>query len=274
MIRIINDNEERIRVKLESLFKIEEYDKGGLNQDTLINIKNILSDPEINDLLNKLQDPLYLKEFDYDKLAELKDNIESLYLNIDKLKENVDVETFFKDGYNLDIEELKRRYKRNKLYVEFPNLNFNRLLELYRNPPKQLATNYDDNKHIIIDDFIFRKYMIALIQMVFNHMDLLVCAVGAEGSGKSTHISQDMYMVYWILKEIQIIDYAFDIKEIWFNTLQKFRETEDKYFKMPFRIIGLDEGNELNKQDWKDDEVKTFFQRLRRERYNRRIKFI
>jgi hypothetical protein len=56
--------------------------------------------------------------------------------------------------------------------------------------------------------------------------------------------------------------------------LQKFREAEDKYFDKPFRIFNLDEGNELNRQDWKDFEVRTFFQRLRRERYNRRLKGI
>ena len=49
---------------------------------------------------------------------------------------------------------------------------------------------------------------------------------------------------------------------------------EDKYYGIPFRLICLDEGNELNRQDWKEDDVKLFWKRLRRERHEQRIKFI
>jgi len=76
------------------------------------------------------------------------------------------------------------------------------------------------------------------------------------------------------MTEIGLIDYKYDIKEIFANSLQKFSELEDKYYGQPFRIIGLDEGNELNRQDWKEESVKLFWQRLRRERHEQRIKFI
>ncbi len=59
-----------------------------------------------------------------------------------------------------------------------------------------------------------------------------------------------------------------------FNSLSSLRNAEDDLFSEKFRLLALDEGNELHRQNWKEEEVQTFFQRLRRERYNQRIKFI
>lgn len=262
------------------LFKLYEYDKSviignqQLDESTLINVKNLLSSNELNNFVINFQSPDYYRKFDYAALSDLLELFEIMYQTLSEIKERVDIEQFFREGYTLDIHGLKKKYKELKLYVKFPDINFKRIKELYETPPQTIHPYYDDKLKIIIDKFVYRKYIIGIIQMLFNEMDLLIGVVGPEGSGKSTRMSQDMYLIYWTLKEFNIINYDLDIKEMWFNTLPKFREAEDKYFHIPFRIIGLDEGNELNRQDWKDDEVKTFFQRLRRERYNQRIKFI
>lgn len=276
-IQIVNKDSEILKSQLNDIYELERLSLNknkNLSESTISDLKNILSNNDLKKIYIDSQRHDYLQSFNLQSLNELHDILETIYSSIHKIKQKVDMDIFFKEGYNLDIEVLKRKFKRLHLEETLPKFNFNMLKEIYINPPKTIPTYYDKNKEILIDGFVFRKYLIGIIQMVFNHMDLLICASGPEGSGKSLKISQDMLTVHWILRSLNIIDYDFNIKDIWFNNLQEFREAEDKYFFDPFRIIGLDEGNELNRQDWKDEEVKTFFQRLRRERYNRRIKFI
>lgn len=237
-------------------------------------IKNLISDETISHGITHLTDSDYMKKINFDTFSEIYTSIESLYEGLTEIREQIDMDIFFKEGFKIDISELKKKYKERDLEKIAPVLDFKRIEELYTNPPERIYTYYDKRRYILVDKFTFRKYMIGIIQMIFDHMDLLVCSVGPEGTGKSLQISQDMLVCYYIMKEISLITYEFRINDIWFNTLHRFREAEDRFFSDPFRILGLDEGNELNRQDWKDDEVKLFFQRLRRERYNRRLKFI
>jgi len=209
----------------------------------------------------------------YEDLNEIDELTTEVQETVSQFRQKVDIDIFFKDGYVLDIEKIKERFKAKKLKKKFPNFNFKRLGELYREPPKTIKTYYDDQE-ILIDDYVFRKYVIGIIQMVLDHMDLVTVVTGGEGTGKSTHVSQMMYMVYWIIRELGIADYKFEINDCFFNSLEKLRLKEDDLFEERFRILTLDEGNELHRQNWKDEEVATFFQRLRRERFNQRIKFI
>lgn len=273
-IQILNKEQNEILLELKSIYKERFEIKSDLPKEKIIEIKNLFTNTSIRGFLKDIETIKFYDNLTYDSLSDMYETTKLFYNKVAEIKEKIDVEIFFKDGYRIDTEELKKKAKEKNIYSEFPNMNLERLGELYKNPPKKLSTNYNERKYIIIDGFVYRKYLIGIIQMIFNHMDLLCCGVGAEGSGKSNHISQDVFMLYWTLKEIGIINYEFDIKEIAFNSLQKFREAEDKYFEEPFRLFWLDEGNELHRQDWRDDEVKTFFQRLRRERHNRRIKFI
>ena len=274
----INILEKEIEILNKEAKEILEYKN--INKEDLIpndiqdSIKIILSSNNIKEISKKTNNLDYLRNFKYTDLADLYENVKILESSLKTIRNHVDIEIFFKEGYQLDKNKLKEKLRKKKLYNEFPNINIEKIAELYKRPPKKIKTYYDDNLDILVDEFVFRKYLLAIIQMIFNEMDLLVCFVGPEGSGKSTKLTQDMLICYYILKEVGIIDYEFDIKEILFNSLEKFRTTEDKYFQNFFRIIGLDEGNELNRQDWKDPEVKTFFQRLRRERFNRRLKFL
>lgn len=274
-MKLLNADQKILLNELADSIRIEsEVTKGKLSDMGIVALKNLFSDSTIHTALQNISQPGYIESLDYDLLCGLYDAIQSLYSGLSEIKQEIDIEVFFKEGYRIDIKSLQRKYKQRGLKEVVPDLNFEMLESLYCKPPSTIPCYYDPSKFIRPDPFVFRKYLVAIIQMIFDHMDLLVCSTGNEGSGKSLQISQDMLMCHWIMTQIGIISYEFDIKEMWFNTLQKFREAEDKYFDHPFRILGLDEGNELNRQDWKDDEVKTFFQRLRRERYNRRIKFI
>jgi len=247
--------------------------KTDLPKDTITDINLLLSDSSILDFCNKVTNKDFYQNLTYQSLAEVYATVEILKDKLEEIKESVDIEIFLKEGYRLDQTLLEEKYK-GEVKKRNPNFNIPKLCELYANPPKEIPTYYDENLKITIDPFPFRKFLIGFMQMVYNNMDLIIAYTGSEGSGKSNKCSQDMYMEWIVLTELGLIDYPFQINEIFISTLSKFRETEDKYFNSRFRIIGLDEGNELNRQNWKEPEVATFFQRLRRERHNQRIKHI
>jgi len=205
----------------------------------------------------------------------LYNTLNDFFDNVKDIKNDIDIEIFFKNGNLLDVTKLRKlyyKYGRDKI---FPNFKFRRLKKLFENPPKRLrAMDNSGKEYIMYDPFIIRKYLYAIIQMVINEMDLLIGYVGGEGLGKSCACSQDINLLYYLLTELGLIDYKYNLKEMWFNSLDSFLEAEDTFFNQKFRILGLDEGNELNRQEWQNDNVKTFFQRLRRERFNQRIKLI
>lgn len=245
-----------------------------LDDHTYNELSNLFSSKETNNFIQQVTNFNTNSEFNYYDLCELNDTMDEVVGALRYIKERVDMDIFFKDGYTLDIKKFKEKFEERKLYKKFPNFNFKRLLDLYNNPPSELNPYYTDKETILINEFVFRKYVIGIIQMVLDEMDLVVAITGGEGTGKSTHASQLMYMTWWIIKELGIADYKFNLKDMFFNTLEKLRLKEDDLFNEPFRILTLDEGNELHRQNWRDEEVQTFFQRLRRERYNQRIKFI
>ncbi|MFW5889568.1 MAG: hypothetical protein ACOCUD_04225 [Bacillota bacterium] len=250
-----------------------EIKKSDLDSAVIKVLQSIFSDSLFKTTIDKIDDLNSSKGFSYTQFCEVESSLRDILTMVADLKESVDHDIFLNDGYTLDLERFREKFKAKKLRSKYPNFNFDRLRELYQNPPKELQTNYN-NETMLIDEFVFRKELIGIIQMILDHMDLVHVFTGGEGTGKSTHVSQMMYMVHYIMTEIGLITYKFDIKECFFNTLEKMRHKEDEYFNDPFRIFCLDEGNELHRQNWRDDEVQTFFQRLRRERHNQRIKFI
>ena len=244
--------------------------KRNLNQ-----IYNILNNNELKLLCRNILKNKYLDSFTYQDLVSMHTIIDSLNHNLTTIKDMIDIDMFFEKGNLINIKKLKLKFRQLGREKIFPKFNFKRLKELFENPPKKLKPQDMSGEHdIIYDPFIVRKYMYGIIQMVVNEMDLLVGYTGSEGSGKSCGCSQDINLMYYLLKELGLITYKYDINEMFFSTLDNFLTAEDNHFDEKFRILGLDEGNELNRQDWQDERVKTFFQRLRRERYNQRIKFI
>jgi len=275
MIEIKKDKLQNLTQELNTLVN-QNMDENviGLNENVLVNINNLFSSKETLNLINIITRFNNNEPFTYENLCELDEFMSGVYASLSSIKKDVDLDIFFKDGYTLDLGKVKEKFFLKKLNKRYPNFDFKRLEELYKYPPEELPTYYDPRKKILVDPFIFRKYLIGLIQMVLDHMDLVIAVTGSEGSGKSTQVSQLMWMVHWIIQEIKIVEYPFNLTDMFFNTLEKLRLTEDDLFDKPFRILALDEGNELHRQNWKDEEVQTFFQRLRRERYNQRIKFI
>lgn len=238
-------------------------------------LKSILNNNDLKLLSYNILKKKYEKDFQYKDLLFIYETLDKSFNDISKLKEKVDISIFFKKGKIINIPKLRKKFYLLGRHKLFPNFNFKKLKELFEDPPIQLKPlDGSSDEFIVYDRFVVRKYLYGILQMVVNEMDLLVGFTGIEGSAKSTACSQDINLIYYLLKELELIEYDYDIKNLWFNTLEGFIEAEDRYYDEKFRIIGLDEGNELNRQEWQNDLVRTFFQRLRRERYNQRIKLI
>lgn len=258
---------------LHYLKEIEESYE--IQQRKLAMIYKLLNNMELKLVCENIIAEKYLEKFDYQDLHSIYDTLLQFFENINHIKESIDIDIFFTKGNIIDISALKSKFSllnRDKIY---PDFDFHRLKELFLTPPTELKPQ-DKSSDISIhyEPFVVRKYLYAITQMVINEMDLLVGFVGSEGMGKSCACSQDMNLMYYLLKELKLIKYKYNIRDMWYNSLESFIQGEDMFFSEKFRILALDEGNELNRQDWQNENVKTFFQRLRRERFNQRIKFI
>lgn len=232
---------------------------------------SLMQEDRTRNFLEKLSNKHFMKKITPYKVKTLYNSSKLLYEELKKLnglleQENIDVNI-------LDIENLQKLYRSKKLYKLYPNLNLERLKELYENPPESLKSPAYKS-HILYDKIVVRKYLIGIIQMIFNQMDLVVAFCGREGTGKTTASTQDAYLVYWLLCEIGVIDYEFNLKDIMHYNLKSIIDHFNKYSQEPFRISILDEGNELNRKEWNNPLVSLFFQKLRRERKHLRIVFI
>lgn len=245
-----------------------------LPEHFLNKVQRAISQPNFQLSCKKLIDSSFINNPKYLELTSIIEQLRDVSGELIKINDELDIYLFLKDGYQIDLEGLKKEYEYRGLKEKFPDIDLDRLAELYKNPPKQLSTYYDHTQNINVNHIVFRKFIMAILQMVFNEMDLLMVYTGAEGAGKSTLATQHQLLIHWLLKEGNIVNYPYKIKNMMFNTLASLRSAEDDNFKEKFRQLTLDEGNELHRQNWKEEEVQTFFQRLRRERFNQRIKSI
>lgn len=242
-----------------------------LKQEHINEMQTILQEDRNKNLLKKITSIDFFKNFTFYKLKSLYFGVEDLYFKLKDLFDKASIDEYLTN--TLDIEGLYKIYKQKGLNKEFPNLNFERLKELYENPVDSLKSPAYRN-HIQFDKVVSRKYVISIIQMVFNKMDLVVSFTGREGTGKTTASTQDAYLVYWLLKEVGLIKYDFTLTNCMYHNLKSIIDAFNKHIADPFRIFILDEGNELNRKDWSNPLVQLFFQKLRRERSSLRIIFI
>lgn len=216
------------------------------------------------------------KEFNLnlEQLKEMSQSFNTVSTRLNKISEDLDIYLFLKEGYRLDHEGLMKEFEIRNLKSEYPDIDIKVLTDLYANPMTKIYPYYSEKDHIYVNPVVFRKFIIAILQMVFNEMDLLIAYTGGEGNGKSCLATQHMLLVHKLLDMAHIRNYKYSIRQMMFSSLSSLRVGEDDHYKDKFRQFTLDEGNELHRQNWKEEEVQTFFQRLRRERYQQRIKSI
>ena len=237
-------------------------------------IENLCSDPKYKNFFKKFEEGYFSKNITRYKLKLLHNNIKEMYDEVEEIRDKLEIEDYAK--YSLDIELLKSDFfkKRHKTIEKvYPMLNLDKLKELYDNPPTSLKSPVGQYSPIY-DKVVVRKYIIAIMQMIFNKMDLVIVFAGGEGTGKTTASTQDSYLCYYILNYIGMVDYPYTLPRIMNSTLKSIINNMNKYSREPFSIHILDEGNELNRKNWGNPLVQTFIQKLRRERSHLRIIFI
>ena len=246
-------------------------EKKELKKEIVNEVETILSEDRNKNLLSKLTSLDFFKNFTFYKLKTLYFGVEELYFKLKELFDKASIDEYLSN--TLDIEGLRTLYRKKGLQSVYPNLNFDKLKEFYETPITSLKSpSYRNN--MIFDKIVSRKYVIGIIQMIFNNMDLVITFTGREGTGKTTASTQDAYLVYYILKEIGLIDYQFTLNNNMYHNLRNIIDAFNKHMHDPFWIFILDEGNELNRKAWSNPLVELFFQKLRRERSSLRIIFI
>jgi len=248
--------------------------KENLTNENIEEIKAIINESKTSNMFTKLLNGYYFKNLSFYKLKSLFYRIEEIYNNLKTAIDKIEIENHVND--ELDLEALEKDFydtRKKTIKQVFPNLNLQRLKELYDTPPKSLKSP-SSKFHINYDKVIVRKYVTAIMQMIFNKMDLVVAYCGVEGTGKTTASTQDAYLCHYILEQIGMIDYNYTLQNTMFFSLKSIIQAFGRWSKVPFKIFILDEGNELNRKNWGHPLVQLFVTKLRRERKHLRIIFI
>ena len=267
---------ESTKAELDSFLNtlvVDSKDDFSLESRNIKKITHLLGNYELVSLLHKIEDVEYLKKFNYEDLCLLDTKFKQLSDEVALAKEEIDLDEFYKRGSMINFTKLRKKFKRLGLSKRYPNFNIDRYEELVTNPVLELE-NYAGEK-IFYSKFLVRKILIGINQMIFDEMDLYITTVGKEGSGKSCFCSQLILYFHWVLTEIGLIEYAYDVKKIFFSSLATMlEEQEGQEDNDYFRLFALDEGYELNRQNYREESSKLFKDGMRSDRKMQRIVLI
>lgn len=157
------------------------------------------------------------------------------------------------------IEEIKEKYYKRDLYEHWMEVNpeGKGINEILPNIPDHIVVR--NHKMPVRDKRIFRKYAQMWNNAVESEFDGIQCLEGGEGGGKSTYASYLAGMLWWIGKELGLINkkagtyYNFNLHNILCTDMDHYIEKFEAIRK-PFRILIMDEGNSakaINIQDKK-----------------------
>jgi len=141
----------------------------------------LFSNKSIYSSCHKILTPDFLKNANFEQIKEVAQNFDVASTRLNKITEELDVYLFLKEGYRLDYDGLMVEFKKRKLDKLFPNIDIKVLTDLYADPTKKIKPYYNTDEEIYVNPIVFRKFIIAILQMVFNEMDLLVVYTGGEG---------------------------------------------------------------------------------------------
>lgn len=163
---------------------IDEYEsKEGkeltLEQRNIQKVKHIINEFETQQLLANLLDEEYSRDLDYSDIVELQDKLELLKKTIDKAKEEIDLDEFYKRGEIVDFKKLRQIYKDKELKKRYPSFDIKAYEELLRNPPLEIQ-NFK-GEVIKYDSYVVKKILLGINQMIFDEMDLYIANCGGEG---------------------------------------------------------------------------------------------
>jgi len=229
--------------------------------------------PKINENIQTILKNTDKDERDLESLNELEKASKEIYDYSSELKQDLETELFFSKGKFFDEKSLRQQYKQKNLKKKFPKFNLDRYFRFLHNPITEIK-NFA-GQVIYYDKFWIRKNLIAINQMIFNEMDLYILNIGKEGSGKSCWSSQQILYFYTFLKEVGLIDYAYDVTRMFFTDIMSYLEEHSNQKKDDlFRIEVLDEGNDLNRSNFRDETNRQFKYEMRTDRRQLRITLI
>lgn len=246
-----------------------EAGKQNLKAQNLKKAKDLLSNQELRNLFSKLD----YSNFDYTNLVEMTDVFQDFANRLEILKQEIDLDEFFTTGQVFNFKKLRKIFEKKNLHQKFPNFNFDRYEALIKNPVLELE-NFR-HQTIKYPKNLVRKLMIGVNQMIFDEMDLRIINAGKEGAGKSLFASQLILYLYWFLKEVGLISYGYHIKKLFYSSLSSMSEDQDTQADNDyFRIYCLDEGYELNRQNFREELSKSYKDGMRSSRKMLRIEII
>lgn len=234
-----------------------------------------LNNMVIEDVINN-NVPILLNTKDFSNFEDLhfleKASYE-IYNTVNRIRKEVELDNFISGNKSFDVKKLKELYKFKSLKKKFPKFDIDVYLKLLNNPILEIK-NFK-GQLIKYDLFWVKKQLIAFNQMIFNEMDLYILNIGKEGSGKSCWSSQQILYFYTFFVRVGLIDYSYDVKKMFFADILSFLE-EDEFEGLGnyFKIKCLDEGNELNRSNFRDENVQQFKYEMRTERKLLRVTLI
>ena len=242
----------------ERIQGIEDYKKDNL---IIINEKINIYKPIIDSIRN-------IKTLDDVKSIEVV--LDELYSLIKDIKRDNDIDEFNKTGRIFDFDKLRKRYYECDLKSKFPKFDIEKYISFIDNPIRSVQNFRGET--VYYDSYWINKNIIAVNQMIFNEMDLYILNIGKEGAGKSAWSSQQILYLFTFFSEVGLIEYSYDIIRMFFIDIADFLESHDGQGNHDyFRIECLDEGNQLNRQDYRNEENKQFKYEMRTERKMLRV---
>lgn len=208
----------------------------------------------------------------YRDILHLETASKEIFEIIKNVRDEVELKNFLRKKKNFDEDGLRKKYVSLNLKKKFPDFDIEKYLELINNP--FLEVEFKGSK-ISFDSFIVSKLIIAINQMIFDEMDLYMLNIGKEGAGKSCYSSQQILYIHTFLKLVGIIKYGYEINKLFFTDIKSFLDQHENQDNNDyFRIEVMDEGNELNRSNFRDDENQQFKYEMRTERKMLRIVII
>lgn len=159
-----------------------------------------------------------------------------------------------------------------------PKLNLKLWDELFQNPPtffrydKETYQPKDGSEPLVKGEYInFRKefvqsLLVDIKDLTHNSFDNLDICYRGEGRGKSKFAAQKEFVRYSLMKKLDLITWEWKLEEVVYFTLFDIMKALVKYMKEPYRILILDEADELKKTNWQKPIVRTIISYLRRGR--------
>ncbi|MFW6174141.1 MAG: hypothetical protein ACOC5T_10405 [Elusimicrobiota bacterium] len=144
-----------------------------------------------------------------------------------------------------------------------PQLDLQKWQKLFENPPKKFNSDYGE---ITFRREFVQSLLIDIKDLAHNGFDNLDICYRGEGRGKSKFTAQKEYARYCLMKELGLINWEWKLEEVIYITLFDFMRALIKYMDEPYRILILDEADELKKVNWAKPLVKSVISYLRRGR--------